>query len=67
MLRLTIGPSIAGIIYNLFKDVPLLLSALFINIIILAVLATRSMEPKASVEELEAKAEKGTLSPDILR
>lgn len=66
MLLLAIGPSIAGIIYDLFKGVPLLLAALFINITILAVLATRSMEPKASIEELEAEAENGKLSPDML-
>jgi MFS family permease len=49
-----LGPIPAGIIYELFQGLPLLYMALGLNIVILIVLLTKSIEPKVSVEELEA-------------
>ncbi|MFW9845458.1 MAG: MFS transporter [Candidatus Thorarchaeota archaeon] len=49
----TVAPILSGIIYQLYQGVPLLVMALILNIFILAVLVTKSIEPRISVEELE--------------
>ena len=49
----TVGQIPAGVIYELFRGIPLLSMALGLNFVILYILATRSIEPKVSVEELE--------------
>ncbi len=49
----TFGQIPAGVIYELFRGIPLLFMALGLNFVILYILATRSIEPKVSVEELE--------------
>jgi MFS family permease len=50
---LTAGPIPAGIIYEMFQGLPLLYIALGLNIIILIVLITKSIEPRISVDDLE--------------
>lgn len=49
----TFGQIPAGVIYELFQGLPLLFMALGMNFIILYILATRSIEPRVSVEDLE--------------
>lgn len=49
----TIGQIPAGVIYELFRGVPLLFMALSLNFVILYILAARNIEPRVSVEELE--------------
>lgn len=49
----TVAPILSGIIYQLYQGVPLLIMALILNIVILAVLVTKSIEPRISVEDLE--------------
>jgi MFS family permease len=56
LLFISIGPIPAGIIYTYFQGLPLLYTVLFLNIFILIMLATRSIEPRISVEELENEA-----------
>lgn len=51
----TFGNVPAGIIYETFQGVPLLLMAFCINFVILYLLATRSIEPRVSVDELESE------------
>ncbi|MHA1909103.1 MAG: hypothetical protein ACW98Y_17545 [Candidatus Thorarchaeota archaeon] len=55
---LTIGPIPAGIIYEMFQGIPLLYLALTLNIIILVILVTKSIEPRLSIEELENGSQK---------
>ncbi|MFX1369429.1 MAG: MFS transporter [Promethearchaeota archaeon] len=49
------GPIPAGIIYTNWQGLPLLVIILILNAILLFVLATRSLEPRMSIEELEAE------------
>ncbi len=51
----TIAPIFSGLIYTYYEGVPLILGALILNIVILAILATKSIEPRVSVEELEVE------------
>jgi len=53
----TFGQIPAGVIYELFRGIPLLFLALGLNFVILYVLAARSIEPRISVEELEEELE----------
>jgi MFS family permease len=50
-----LGPIPAGIIYTNWQGLPLLVLILILNAILLLVLATRSLEPRVSIEELEAE------------
>lgn len=50
-----LGPIPAGIIYTNWQGFPLLVIILILNAILLFVLATRSLEPRMSIEELEAE------------
>ncbi|MFX0053469.1 MAG: MFS transporter [Promethearchaeota archaeon] len=52
-LFISVGPIPAGFIYDAFQGLPLLLSVIAINVCILIVLITRSIEPRIDVEELE--------------
>jgi MFS family permease len=52
-LLLSVGPTPAGIIYELFAGLPVLLIALGLNIIILIILVTKNIEPKLTTEQLE--------------
>jgi hypothetical protein len=54
LVLFTIGPIPAGIIYQLFEGLPLLVVSFFLNIVILIILATKSIEPRLNIEELEA-------------
>jgi hypothetical protein len=54
-LFITLGPIPAGIIYTNWLGLPLLLITLMFNISILVLLAVKSLEPKVSLEELEAE------------
>jgi len=49
----TFGQIPAGVIYELFQGIPLLIMALGLNFVILYILAAKSIEPRVSVEELE--------------
>ena len=51
----TISPIFSGYIYTLYEGVPLIVGAIILNIIILAILATKSIEPRVDVLELEAE------------
>jgi MFS family permease len=53
LLLATVGPTPAGIIYELYEGLPLLMIALALNIIILAILVTKDIEPRLSAVELE--------------
>ncbi len=53
LLIVTVGQIPAGVIYELFRGVPLLFMALALNFVILYVLAVKSIEPRISVDELE--------------
>ncbi len=57
LMFVTLGPIPAGIIYDLYQGLPLLLVVLILNIMILGVLITKSIEPKISVDDLEAEYE----------
>ncbi|NOR38096.1 MAG: MFS transporter [Candidatus Thorarchaeota archaeon] len=56
-LFVSIGPIPAGIIYDAWQGLPLLYAVVILNIIILAVLITKSIEPRVDVAELEAEAQ----------
>jgi len=56
LLFVTVGPIPAGVIYELYRGVPLLYMALLLNVTILIVLVRKSIEPRVSVQELEASA-----------
>ena len=49
------GPLPAGIIYTNWQGLPLLVITLLINIIILVMLSVKSLNPRVSVEKLEAE------------
>lgn len=51
----TISPIFSGYIYSLYEGVPLIICAIFLNLIILAILATKSIEPRVDVLQLEAE------------
>ena len=53
LLLATIGPTPAGLIYELYEGLPLLLIALALNIVILTILVTKDIEPRLSEVELE--------------
>lgn len=55
-LFVSIGPIPAGIMYDAWQGLPLLYIVVILNIIILAVLITKSIEPRVDVEELEQEA-----------
>ncbi len=65
MAFLTIGPIPAGFIYTHWQGVPLLMTTLFLNIVILILLMAKSIEPRVSVEELENEttSEQATSKP----
>ncbi|MGY5858652.1 MAG: MFS transporter [Candidatus Thorarchaeota archaeon] len=49
----TISPIFSGVIYSLYEGVPLLIGAIILNLVILVILATKSIEPRVDVLELE--------------
>jgi hypothetical protein len=53
LLLATLGPTPAGIIYELYEGMPLLIIALVLNILILTILITKDIEPRLSAVELE--------------
>ncbi len=53
MIFVTLGPLPAGLIYDAFQGLPLLYSVIVINIVILIILITKSIEPRIDVIELE--------------
>jgi MFS family permease len=56
-LFISVGPIPAGIIYDAWQGLPLLVAVIVINIFILAVLITKSIEPRIDVEDLERESE----------
>jgi MFS family permease len=56
----TVGNIPAGFIYQTMQGIPLLFLALGLNFVILVILATKTIEPKVSVEELEAELSRDT-------
>nr|KXH74698.1 MAG: hypothetical protein AM324_15605 [Candidatus Thorarchaeota archaeon SMTZ1-83] len=56
-LFISTGPIPAGFIYDAWQGLPLLYSVVILNVIILAVLITKSIEPRVDVEELELEAQ----------
>jgi hypothetical protein len=50
-----VSPIFSGIIYSLYEGVPLIIGAIILNLIILIVLKTKSIEPRVDVLELEAE------------
>jgi MFS family permease len=53
LLLATIGPTPAGIVYELYEGFPLLITSLILNIVILTILATKDIEPRFSAVEVE--------------
>jgi MFS family permease len=53
MIFVTIGPIPAGLIYDAFQGLPLLYTVIGLNILILILLITKSIEPRVDVLELE--------------
>ena len=51
----TIAPIFSGFIYTYYEGIPLILGAIILNFIILGILATKSIEPRVNIEELEAE------------
>jgi MFS family permease len=51
----TIAPLFSGFIYTYYEGVPLILGAIVLNFVILGILATKSIEPRVNIEELEAE------------
>ncbi|MFW9953053.1 MAG: MFS transporter [Candidatus Thorarchaeota archaeon] len=51
----TVAPIFSGLIYTYYQGVPLILGAIVLNFIILVILATKNIEPRVSVEELEVE------------
>ena len=45
---------LSGIIYTYWQGLPILVTAFVVTIILVVVLATKSLEPRECVEELEA-------------
>jgi hypothetical protein len=56
-LFISIGPIPAGIIYDAWQGLPLLIAVIGINLFILGVLITKSIEPRIDVEELERESD----------
>jgi MFS family permease len=52
-LFISFGPIPAGIMYDAWQGLPLLYTVVILNIFILGVLITKSIEPRIDVEELE--------------
>ena len=52
-LFISFGPIPAGIMYDLWQGLPLLYTVIILNLFILVVLITKSIEPRIDVEELE--------------
>ncbi|MHA2064514.1 MAG: MFS transporter [Candidatus Thorarchaeota archaeon] len=55
-LFISVGPIPAGFIYDAWQGMPLLVAVVAINIFILIVLITKSIEPRIDVEELERES-----------
>jgi MFS family permease len=55
-LFISFGPIPAGIMYDAWQGLPLLYTVIILNIFILGVLITKSIEPRIDVEELERKS-----------
>lgn len=53
MTFVTIGPIPAGLIYDAFQGLPLLYTVIALNLVILFILITKSIEPRIDVLELE--------------
>ncbi|MDH4212657.1 MAG: MFS transporter [Candidatus Thorarchaeota archaeon] len=51
----TIAPIFSGFIYTYYEGIPLILGAIILNFVILGILATKSIEPRVNIEELEAE------------
>ena len=51
----TVSPIFSGYIYSFYGGVPLIIGAIILNIVILIILATKSIEPQIDVEALEAE------------
>jgi MFS family permease len=51
----TFAPIFSGFIYTYYEGVPLIFGALILNIVILGILATKSIEPRVNIEELESE------------
>ena len=49
----TVAPIFSGFIYTYYQGVPLILGAIVLNFIILAILATKNIEPRVDIDELE--------------
>jgi hypothetical protein len=50
-----ISPIFSGFIYSIYEGVPLIVGAIILNIVILFILVTKSIEPRVDVLELEAE------------
>ena len=50
-----VSPIFSGIIYSLYEGVPLIVGAILLNIVILIILKTKSIEPRVDILELEAE------------
>jgi len=61
MLFISFGPIPAGIMYDLWQGLPLLYTVIILNVFILFVLVTKSIEPRISVEELENNSDPNTM------
>ena len=59
-----VAPIFSGIIYTYFQGVPLIVGAIILNIVILIILATKDIDPKVDIDELE-KELRGTQADDI--
>ncbi len=51
----TIAPIFSGFIYTYYQGVPLILGAIILNLVILAILATKNIEPRLNIDELEVE------------
>ena len=60
MFFISFGPIPAGIIYELWQGLPLLYIVVILNVFILIVLITKSIEPRVDVEELERESNNKT-------
>jgi MFS family permease len=56
-LFISFGPIPAGIMYDAWQGLPLLYTVIILNLFILGVLITKSIEPRIEVEELERESE----------
>jgi MFS family permease len=62
LLFISFGPIPAGIMYSLWQGLPLLYTVILLNVFILIVLITKSIEPRIDVDELERESEERTNS-----